>query len=233
MQSVFKLPLAIAVLHLVEQDKLALDQPVLFLPQDRILPHVYSPLQVKYPEANVEISIRTLLQMSVALSDNVAADILLRLAGGPDPVRTYIESLGVSGFHLRDGEHTLHYQTSKQYRNWFEPAGALRLLRIVSDKSPLTRADTDLLLTWMRSPAPRLGGDLPAGTEVAHKPGTSDVDNGLAHATNDIGLVTLPDGRRLAIAVFITDSTASDEVRQRVISRICRAVYDECLKMHK
>ena len=61
----------------------------------------------------------------------------------------------------------------------------------------------------------RLKGDLPPGTRVAHKAGTSDVDNGVAHATNDIGLITLRDGRRLAIAVFVTDSLADETMRKK------------------
>jgi beta-lactamase class A len=40
MQSVFKLPLALTILNQVEQGKLSLDQPVRFLPEDRILPNV-------------------------------------------------------------------------------------------------------------------------------------------------------------------------------------------------
>jgi beta-lactamase class A len=76
----------------------------------------------------------------------------------------------------------------------------------------------------------RLEGDLPAGVRVAHKSGTSDVDNGVAHATNDIGLIPLPDGRRIAIAVFVTDSTADEATRERVIARIARAVYDASLQ---
>ena len=226
MQSVFKLPLAIAVLHQIEQGKLSLNQSIRFLPSDRILPHAYSPLQSKYPNANIDVPLSQLLEMTVSLSDNVTADILLRLAGGPAAVNDYIQTLGVTGFHLQDGEHTLHYQPVTQYRNWFEPSGAVQLLRLLADHSPLTPAHTKLLFTWMRTPAPRLGGDLPAGTSVAHKTGTSDVDNGLAHATNDIGLISLPDARTLAIAVFVTDSTASESTRQQVISRIARAVYD-------
>ncbi len=38
MQSVFKLPLAITAIHLIEEGKFSLDQPVRFLPSDRILP---------------------------------------------------------------------------------------------------------------------------------------------------------------------------------------------------
>ena len=232
MQSVFKLPLAIAVLHQIEQGSLLLDQLVRFRPYDRILPHVYSPLQDKYPEANVDVPVLELLRLTTALSDNVAADILLRSVGGPRAVTEYIASLGVVGFHLEDGEDVLHRDVTAQYRNWFEPTGAVQLLRRISDDSPLSSAHTALLLGWMETsvkPA-RLSGDLPAGTEVAHKAGTSDVDEGIAHATNDIGLITLPDGKRLAIAVFITDSKADEATREGVIARIARAAYDASLQ---
>jgi beta-lactamase class A len=231
MQSVFKLPLAIAVLHQVELGALNLDQPIRFLPEDRI-PHAYSPLQDRYPAAGVDIPLRELLQMTVSLSDNVAADILLRLAHGPATVGDYIASLGVAGFHLQDGERALHQDVSVQYQNWFEPAGAVQLLRRISDDSPLTRDHTDLLLTWMEDSrvTDRLKGDLPPGTRAAHKAGTSDVDSGVAHATNDIGLITLPDGRRLAIAVFVTDSVADEATRRKVIARIARAAYNASIR---
>src|SRR6202142_4255389 len=146
MQSVFKLPLAVTVLHQIEQGTLSVEQQVRFLPQDRILPHVYSPLQDKYPDGGVDVPLRELLRLTVSVSDNVAADILLRLVGGPKAVNTYVAALGVSGFHLENSEAELHRDVSAQYRNWFEPAGAVQLLRRISDNSPLTREHTDLLL---------------------------------------------------------------------------------------
>ena len=228
MQSVFKLPLALTMLHQVEQGKFSLDQPIRFLPEDRILPKPYSPLQDQYPDGGVDVPLRTLLQMTVSLSDNTAADILLRLAGGTQVVSEYTASLGINGFHLQDGERALHREVGLQYRNWFEPQGAVQLLRRISDHSPLTAEHTELLLSWMRPAVPtkRLQGALPKGTSVAHKSGTSDVDNGVAHATNDIGLIALPDGRQLAIAVFVTDSTADEATREKVIAQIARAAYD-------
>ncbi len=231
MQSVFKLPLAMAALHAVEEGKLALDQPVRFLPEDRILPHVYSPLQDKYPQAGVEVPLRELLRLSVSLSDNVASDMVLRVLGGPKVVDAYVASLGVTGFHLEDGEDVLHREVAAQYRNWFAPAGAVELLRRIADRSPFSAEHTELLLGWMTvgTNTKRLGADLPAGTRVAHKSGTSDVDNGVAHATNDIGLISLPDGRRLAVAVFVTDSTADVAVREGVIARIGKAAYAAAL----
>ena len=226
MQSVFKMPLALTILHQVEQGKFTLDQPVSFQKSDLILPKPHSPLQDKYPQAGVDVPLRELLQMAVTASDNTAADILLRLAGGAKVVDEYIVSLGITGFRLRDDERALHRDHSLQYRNWFEPQGAVRLLRRISDHSPLTEEHTAMLLGWMSTPTGRLDADLPHGTSVAHKGGSSDVDNGIAAATNDIGLITLPDGRRLAIAVFVTDSTTDEAIRFQVIARIGRAVFD-------
>lgn len=228
MQSVFKLPLALAVLHRVEQGTFSLNQPIRFLPEDRILPQVYSPLQDQYPNAAVDIPLNELLRLTVSLSDNVAADILLRIMGGTSPVNAYIAALGIRGFHLEDNEAVLHHRVSAQYRNWFEPAGAVQLLRMIAEKSPLKSELNDLLLGWMTPSlrTQRLDANLPQGVRVAHKSGTSDVDQGLAHATNDIGLIAMPDGRQLAIAVFVTDSTANQVTREQIIARIARAAFD-------
>lgn len=231
MQSVFKLPLAMAMVHLIEQGKFTLDQPVRFLPEDRFVPHEYSPLQDRYPEGNVDVPMRELLRLAVSLSDNVAADILVRLCGGPARVTDYIASLGVVGFHLEDNEHSMQRELSAQYRDWFEPAAAIQMLRLLNDKSPLTPEHTRLLFDWMEDSrlTQRLKGDLPHGVRVFHKTGTSGFHDGTAAATNDIGLIELPDGRRLAIAVFVTDSRADEASREKVIARIARAVYDAAL----
>jgi len=236
MQSVFKFPLAVTALHLVEQGKLSLDQSIRFLPSDRILPHTHSPLQDKYPDANVNVLLRELLGLAVSQSDNVAADIVLRTIGGPAIVNSYMDSIGVAGFHLEDGEDGLARDVTAQYRNWFEPAGAVQLLRRMSDNSPLTPEHTRILLTWMQDAATglkRIKGDLPPGTMVMHKTGSSGTRDGVTFATNDIGLITLPDGRRLAIAIFVSDSKAGDDARDAVIARIAKAADDEAIQTKK
>jgi len=236
MQSVFKLPLAVTALHLVEQGQLSLDQALRFLPGDRILPHTHSPLQDKYPDGKVDVPLRELLRLEISGSDNVAADIVLRTVGGPAIVNEYMRSLGVQGFHLEDDEQGLARDVAVQYRNWFEPAGAVQLLRRIGDDSPLTAQHTRMLLRWMQdasSGAERIKGELPAGTSVMHKTGSSGTRDGVTFATNDIGLITLPDGRRLAIAIFVTDSRADDDTRDAVIARIAKAAYDESIRAKK
>jgi len=155
------------------------------------------------------------------------------VAGGPAEVDGYIKSLGVQGFHLQDGEHALHRDARAQYRNWLEPAGAVELLRRLSDNSPLTAEHTQLLLGWLKdSPTGphRIKAELPPETAVMHKTGTSGVKNGLAAATNDLGLIVLPDGRRLALAVFVTDATADEATREAVIARIAKAAYSAAVR---
>ncbi len=231
MQSVFKLPLAIAVLHAVEQGRFTLDQPVRFLPSDRILPTVYSPLQTAHPEANVDVPLRELLQGTVSLSDNVAADILLRLMGGPQVVQAYMESLGLKDFHLMDGEKGLHADQQLQFRNWISPRAAVALLLRLAGSSPLNAADTQALFGWMEASrmAGRIKAGVPAGMVVRHKSGTSDTVLGVTYATNDIALVTLPDGRFLAIAVFLTNSTDGEAERDALIAKIAKAAYQDAV----
>ena len=227
MQSVFKLPLALTTLHQVEQGSIWLNQAVRFQADDRILPETHSPPQENFPNANADVSLGELLKLTVSDSDNVAADILLRVAGGSPAVDEYIASLGIGGFHLQDGKHGLHADVTAQYRNWLTPRGAVQLLQRIIDRSPLSPEHTALLLEWMQSSTrPRLQLDLLAGTPAAHKAGTSGVDAGIARATNDIGLITLTEGRRLAIAVFITDSRSDEPSREKVISSIARVAYD-------
>ncbi len=231
LQSVFKLPLGLTVLQQVEAGRLQLDQPIRFLRSD-IYPGTYSPLQDAHPSAEIDVPLRELLRLTLVYSDNVAADILLRLLGGPVAVQRSLDALNLPSIHVRDSERALHDDQHLQYRNDAEPAAMVALLRRVADNSPLNAANTKLLLTWMTdSPvgAHRMRAGLPSGTVLAHRTGTSGEENGLAAATNDVGLITLPDGRRLALAVFITDSHADEATRDAVIARITKAIYDTAL----
>lgn len=72
----------------------------------------------------------------------------------------------------------------------------------------------------------QIKGLLPAGTIVAHKTGRSGNNNGITAATNDAGIITLPNGKHLAIAVFITNSSVDLPARESVIARIAKAAYD-------
>lgn len=107
---------------------------------------------------------------------------------------------------------------------------ALATLLTKLDRGELLRpASTSWLLTTLAGtttgPA-RLKGELPPGTRVLHKTGTGDTIAGLAIATNDVGLVELPDGSRFAIAVLTGGSRKDAAVREAVIARAARIAWD-------
>ena len=231
MQSTFKFPLAIAVFQQIEAGKLTLDQPIPFLTSD-LYKGSYSPLQDAHPVAGVDVPLRELIRLSASLSDNIATDILLRLIGGPQVVQQSMNALGVSGIHVVHSERALHDDESLQYQDSAEPAAMVALLRLFADHSPLNPEHTALLNQWMTetpSAPHRIKGLLPAGTVVTHKTGTSGLDHGFYPATNDVGLITLPNGQRLALAIFVTNAHADDTTDDAVIARIAKAVYDAAI----
>ena len=156
----------------------------------------------------------------------------LRLIGGPTVLQQYLDSLGFTAIHQQDSEHTLHGDQKLQYRDYAEPTAMVALLRLFADHSPLDPEHTALLNTWMleaTSGPQRIKGLLPSGTPVAHKTGSSGEEFGMIPATNDVGLITLPDGRRLAVAIFVTDAHADQATCETVIARIARVIYERAV----
>jgi beta-lactamase class A len=72
----------------------------------------------------------------------------------------------------------------------------------------------------------RIKGLLTKDAVVARKTGTSGTRDGITAATNDIGVIYLPNGKHLAIAVFVSDSPADEKTRESVIARIAKAAFD-------
>ncbi len=242
MQSMYKLPLALTALHLADAGTLlptqragepmnvTLDRTVQFLPTD-IIPGSFSPLTDRYPKANVKVKLREMISLAVGQSDNGAEEVLVRLVGGPLAVEHYMHSLGIFRIQVRYSERDLDRNEDLQYQDWIEPTAAIQLLELVLNKPPVSPVANAFLLRAMDSPftSGRLRAGLPPGTPLAHKSGSSGTHDGLTAATNDIGLITLPDGRKLAIAVFVTDSRADNDTREAVIARIARVIYNEAV----
>lgn len=229
MQSVYKFPIAMAVLRQVDQGRLRLDAKVRVEKSELIGPQQHSPIRDLHPEGGFEMRLDELLRYAVSESDGSASDVLLRVVGGAGKVQAYLGDLGVTDIRVVDTEMAIGSAQGVQYRNWATPREAVRLLKAFQQGKGLSDSSRALLMKWMTETPTgrnRLKGKLPAGTVVAHKTGTSRTVNGVTAATNDIGLVTLPDGRHLAIAVFVSDAAAADEIREAVIAALARAAWD-------
>jgi beta-lactamase class A len=229
MQSVYKLPIAMAALHAVDGGALALASKVVVQAADLVPPTVHSPLRDRYPHGGVELSLRELLRLMVEVSDGTASDVVLRLAGGGEGVTRFLRGLGVTGMVVATSEAEMARGDDVQYRNWATPLAAVQLLRAIQEGQGLSPSSRALLREFMFASVTgtrRIPGLLPAGTRVEHKTGTSRTLGGLTRATNDVGIVRLPDAWHLAVAVFVADSKADEATREAVIARIARAAWD-------
>ncbi|MGZ3871895.1 MAG: class A beta-lactamase, subclass A2 [Mucilaginibacter sp.] len=228
MHSVMKFPIALTVLHWVYSGKLTLNQSIHIKKKD--LPKNYSPLRDKYPNGNVDISISDLLGYMVSLSDNDACDILLKAINGPKTVQDYMLRLGIRGIAVRASEADMASSWELQYTNWCKPLEMTILLDKFYKGTILSKSNTEFLyniLTETTTGPHRIKGLLPAGTVAAHKTGTSPTNaEGLTPATNDVGIITLPNGKHLAIAIFVCNSTDDEATREMVIAKIAKAAFD-------
>lgn len=229
MHSVFKFPIALTVLHLVDTGKLKLDQPIHIKKRD-MPKNLYSPLREKYPDGNVDLPISELLSYMVSQTDNSACEILLKLIGGPPRVQAYMLQLGIRGIAVRASETDMASLWELQYVNWCKPKEMTVLLDQFYAGKILTKSNTDFLykiMTETSTGPKRLRGLLPADAVVAHKTGTSPTNaEGLSPATNDVGIITLPNGKHLAISVFVCNSTNDEATREGTIAKIARAAWD-------
>jgi beta-lactamase class A len=228
MQSVFKLPIAIEVLRQADAGKLDLDRQLALGARDArrsVAPAIVPP---------GTWTIRALLEAMVVQSDNAACDKLLALVGGPAAVDARMRALGVQGIRIRFSERDM---MAGKGDNTATPAAMTALLGKLARRelglAPATATALEELLLRVVTGPDRLKGALPPTTPVAHKTGSSATRKGKTTATNDVGLISLPDGRRIAIAVFVHDSRADEKTRELTIARLARAAYDAFLPAQK
>lgn len=164
---------------------------------------------------------RTLLDVMMIRSDNRATDLLIATLGGPDAIERWLRTHGIDGMRV---DRTIAQLLSDRRDLWdvrdsSTPVAMLNLLRLIDSGDALSPASRALLLDMMHRCATgsnRIRGLMPPGARVENKTGT------LANYTGDVGFLTLPDGRRIAVAFFARGGSN----RPAVISTAARAIYD-------
>ncbi|MFC4725708.1 class A beta-lactamase [Glycocaulis abyssi] len=253
MASTFKIAVAAAVLARVDAGELPLDTMV-DIPQERYVLSDVIANRLIHP--GVALSVANLIELNITESDNTAADMLTELAGGPQAVTQWLRAQGIEDqrvdrdtaglirdfFALPDGPlvRTVPaaleadpqiFQRGQQPNPDFDadprdtssPRAMARLIARIAQGEALSEASTEFLLASMgrtRTGAGRLRGLLPGGTQIAHKTGT------IGGTVNDAGLITLPDGRRIVVVVFVKESAAPIAERERAIAEITRTLHD-------
>lgn len=207
------------------------------------------------PNPGVSLSAANLIELMLVVSDNTATDMLIADLGGTQAVQHWIDRNRLAGIRIdreiarlvldnlglpmmpgKTAAETLwasdplgiteravavaKFDTDP--RDTATPIGIARLLARIDKGELLKPVSRSFLLAAMarcRTGVDRIPAGVPAGTAVAHKTGT------LAGISNDVGIVTLPDQRRFAIAIF-TQGIAEGPARAQVIADATKAAYD-------
>lgn len=172
------------------------------------------------------LSAATLMKRMLVHSDNHATDLLIRNLGGPDTVQKWLDFHNVDGLRIDRTIAQLLSDKRDLYdeRDSATPMAFATFLKRL-DKGELLRPWSknyllDLMAQCMTG-RNRMKSLLPDGTLVQHKTGTL---NGL---TDDVGFITLPNGHRIAVAIFARGGSN----RPSAIAEAAKTIYDGFLEV--
>ena len=214
--STFKMYLAAATLIRVQDGEERLDRAIPVTAADMI-----NHAPVTEPAVGKSLTIEALMKGTVEISDNPAANILIRELGGLAEMQAFYRSLG----DMRTRVDRLEPEMNRLDGDKDTIAPAQSALNIealfVASGSPLTQASRDLLLGWMTTTPTgpgRIKAGVPAGWRVAHKTGTGGYG-----PTNDIGLIYPPGAPPVVVAAYFhATETSTDAQREAVIADATR-----------
>jgi beta-lactamase class A len=170
---------------------------------------------VTQPAVGGSLSVEALMKGTVEISDNPAANLLLKAMGGLEPMRAFYRSLGDDSTTVDRFEPTMNrLDGDKDTITPLHSAANLKRLLVDAD-TPLATEHKALLLRWMvDSPTGvnRIKAGVPAGWTVAHKTGTGGYG-----PTNDIGVLYPPTGAPLIVAAYYHATREAPDARNEAV----------------
>lgn len=170
-----------------------------------------------------------LIEMMITRSSNPATDALLAVVGGPRAVNDWARRAGINGFRIdRDiatlvrDDGAVNPATTIDLRDSATPTAMVRLLSGLYQGEWLSASSRSVLMGAMErciTGKRRIPALLPGEARIAHKTGS------LNNTSSDIGIIRTPDGRAMAVAIYVTGQGGKKQREDR-IAYIARAIYD-------
>jgi len=217
MHSVMKFPQALYVADYLSRKGLTLDDTIVVEKAD-LMQDTWSPM-LKQIEGKGTFSYAQLLELSLGQSDNNASELLFKFCGRPKAVEKYMRKLGLRDIHIRMTEEQIHKNPAKAIENSSTPAEMVRLFECFCHHK-----DDNQYLTFIwnvmadcSTGLKRISAAIPADARIVHKTGTGFPSPEGVQDMNDAGIILMPDGSHVIIAVFTTHSSS-----EAVIANIAR-----------
>ncbi len=229
MQSVYKLPISIAILDLVDSNRFGLNDSITISKED-LSPNLYSPIRDKYPNG-VKMPLSEIILYTIAQSDNTGCDLLISIANGTDSISKFLENKGLTNIKIRNYEREIQSDWNIQFDNWTTPMAMINLLKKLNNQELLSSQSTSFIWKVMtQSSTGSIKDLLPSTITAGYKTGYSGVgENQIIAAQNCVGI--MQDGKkRIAFAIFITNSKESRNTNMEVIAKIGKMIYERCYK---
>ncbi|WP_433949159.1 class A beta-lactamase [Brevundimonas diminuta] len=214
--STFKMYLAAATLLRVQAGQERLDRAIPVTQADMI-----SHAPVTEPAVGSTLTIEQLMKGTVEVSDNPAANILIREMGGLEALRSFYRGIGDDSTRVDRLEPEMNCQDGD--KDTITPDQSVRNIQrlLVAADTPLSPASKTLLMRWLVDTPTgqgRIKAGVPADWTVAHKTGTGGYG-----PVNDIGLILPPNAAPIAIAVYFhATKDSTDAQREAVIADATR-----------
>ncbi len=215
--STFKMMLAAAVLQRSVREPRLLQQRLAYAKRDLVS---YSPITEQHVGTGMRVA--DLCEATVQVSDNTAANVLMKRLGGPAAVTAFARSIGDETFRLDRWETELNTALPGDLRDTTTPEAMGRSLHKLALGDALPALQRDQLQTWLRGAttgAERIRAGVPADWQVGDKTGTGD------HGTaNDIAVIWPPHRAPLVLAVYTTQPAQGAKPRNEVLASAARIV---------
>ncbi|MEV4932703.1 serine hydrolase [Sphingobium sp. LSP13-1-1.1] len=235
MASTYKVAVAAKILSLLDAGSLSLEEQL--------------------PRLGRPVAVRTLLEMSLTLSDNDATDALVARAGGPQAVNDWVHAAGIKGLRVDSNTRDL-LARAKVPGTGFGDEAAMESGLSSAQRDARDMPNIGFAADPRDTATPRAMDDLLGAIRQGRvlQPQTSALmlsimercktgkarlramlppGTRIAHKTgtlnglgNDTGIVTLPDGRMFVITVFVMKDHRGHEMRDRIMAEAARAAYD-------
>jgi beta-lactamase class A len=168
------------------------------------------------------MTVAELCHAAVTVSDNTAANLLLASFGGPQGLTSYARSAGDDITRLDRWEPALNEARAGDPRDTTTPQAMAQALHAHLVGTALAPAGREQLASWLQATetnGKRLRANLPKGWRMGSKTGT-----GPRGTTNDVGIFWPPNRPPVVVAVYLTQSKASEAARNAAIAQVARRV---------